>query len=48
MPLNRCWERIVWSDTPGVRQVVKVKPINNPLSLLTAAYQPDADKRRAA
>ncbi len=40
--------RMVWSDSAGVRQVVRVKPIGNPLSLLATAYRSDADWRRAA
>jgi hypothetical protein len=41
-------ERLVWSDSAGVRQVLRVKPITNPLSLLASAYRGDADRRRAA
>jgi hypothetical protein len=41
-------ERIVWSDTAGVKQVLRVKPITNPLSLLASAYRAESDKRRAA
>lgn len=40
--------RIVWSDTAGVRQVLRVKPISNPLGLLACAYRVENDKRRAA
>jgi hypothetical protein len=40
--------RVVWSDTAGVRQVLRVKPITNPLGLLACAYQVESDKRRAA
>lgn len=40
--------RIVWSDTAGVRQVLRVKPISNPLGLLAGAYRVANDKRRAA
>jgi hypothetical protein len=41
-------ERIVWSDTAGVRQVLRVKPITKSYSLLAAAYRAENDKRRAA
>ena len=40
--------RVVWSDTAGVRQVLRVKPISNPLGLLACAYGVENDKRRAA
>jgi hypothetical protein len=40
--------KIVWSDSAGVRQVLKLKPVNNPLSLLASAYRVDHAKRRAA
>ncbi len=40
--------RIVWSDTAGVRQVLRVKPISNPLGLLANAYRVESEKRRAA
>jgi hypothetical protein len=40
--------RIVWSDTAGVRQVLRVKPVSNPLALLASAYRTDPEKRRAA
>lgn len=39
---------IVWSDTAGVRQVLRAKPIAAPLSLLVSAYRTDPDRRRAA
>jgi hypothetical protein len=39
---------LVWSDTAGVRQVLKVKPITKPLSLLDAAYRGERLRRRAA
>jgi hypothetical protein len=39
--------RLVWSDTAGVRQVVRVKPITNPLSLLALAYRPEHERRAA-
>jgi uncharacterized protein YkvS len=40
--------KLVWSDSAGVRQVLKVKPINHPLSLLGQAYRAENKKRRAA
>ena len=40
--------RVVWSDTAGVRQVLRVKPISSPLGLLACAYRVESDKRRAA
>jgi uncharacterized protein DUF4007 len=40
--------RVVWSDTAGVRQVLRIKPISDPLGLLVCAYQVENDKRRAA
>jgi len=40
--------RMVWSDTAGVRQVLRVKPVSNPLVLLASAYRIENDKRRAA
>jgi hypothetical protein len=40
--------KIVWSDTAGVRQVLRLKSISDPLSLLSRAYRADNDKRRAA
>jgi hypothetical protein len=39
---------IVWSDTAGVRQVLRLKPIARPLSLLASAYRGDSDRQRAA
>jgi len=39
---------IVWSDTAGVRQVLRVKPVASPLSLLASAYGMSREKRRAA
>src|SRR5262249_24119958 len=39
-------QRIVWSDTAGVRQVHRVKPISDPHGLLASAYRTDLDKRR--
>lgn len=40
--------KIVWSDTAGVKQVLRTKPISDPYSLLARAYRADGDKRRAA
>jgi hypothetical protein len=40
--------RIVWSDSAGVRQVMKLKPIGRPLSLLASAYKADRAHGRAA
>jgi uncharacterized protein YkvS len=40
--------KIVWSDSAGVRQVLRLKAINSPLSLLAQAYRSDHKKRRAA
>jgi hypothetical protein len=40
--------RVVWSDTAGVRQVLRVKPITNPLGLLASAYRSENDRQRAA
>lgn len=40
--------RIVWSDTAGVRQVLRSKPISNPLVLLASAYRIENEHRRAA
>lgn len=40
--------KIVWSDTAGVKQVLRAKPISDPHSLLARAYRADSDKRRAA
>jgi hypothetical protein len=40
-------QRIVWSDTAGVRQVHRVKLISDPYGLLASAYRADNDKRRA-
>lgn len=40
--------RIIWSDSAGVRQVLRVKPVTAPLSLLASAYRADTDRRRAA
>jgi hypothetical protein len=40
--------KIVWSDTAGIKQVLRVKPISDPLALLARAYRYDNDKRRAA
>jgi hypothetical protein len=39
---------IVWSDTAGIRQVVRIKPISNPLSLLSSAYHVENEHRRVA
>lgn len=41
-------QRIVWSDTAGVRQVHRVRSISDPFDLLALAYRADTDKRRAA
>jgi hypothetical protein len=40
--------RLVWSDTAGVRQVLRIKQISNPLSLSASAYRAEHEKRRAA
>jgi hypothetical protein len=40
--------RLVWSDSAGVRQVLRVKPVTNPLTLLAAAFRAESEKRRAA
>lgn len=40
--------RMVWSDTAGVRQMHRIKPITDPFPLLTAVFRADSDKRRAA
>jgi hypothetical protein len=40
--------RIVWSDTAGVRQVMRVKRISEPLSLLASAYSSDSGRWRVA
>ena len=40
--------RLVWSDSAGVRQVLRVKPVTNPLALLAAAFRAETEKRRAA
>lgn len=40
--------RVVWSDTAGVRQVLRVKPITNPLALLASAYRVGSEKQWAA
>lgn len=40
--------KIVWSDSAGVRQVMKLKPIGRPLSLLASAYRVDRMRGRAA
>lgn len=40
--------RIVWSDTAGVRQVLRVKSVGNPLVLLASAYRIEDEKRRVA
>jgi hypothetical protein len=40
--------RVVWSDTAGVRQVLRAKPVSNPLVLLASAYRAENEKRRAA
>ena len=40
--------RVVWSDTAGVRQVLRVKPITDSLRLLAGAYRRESDRRRAA
>ena len=39
---------LVWSDSAGVRQMLRVKPVTNPLTLLAAAYRAETEKRRAA
>ena len=39
---------VVWSDTAGVRQVLRLKPMTNPLALLALAYRVENEKRRAA
>lgn len=39
--------RLIWSDMAGVRQVLRVKPITNPLGLLSMAYRADERKRAA-
>jgi hypothetical protein len=40
--------RIVWSDTAGVRQVLRTKPVTNAISLLASAYRGEARRLRAA
>ncbi|MDB6166019.1 MAG: hypothetical protein JWQ83_1159 [Lacunisphaera sp.] len=40
--------KIIWSDTAGVKQVVRLKPISKPYSLLAKAYVAGNSKRRAA
>jgi len=40
--------RIVWSDSAGVRQVLRVRPVSAPLALLALAYRADHEKRRVA
>lgn len=40
--------KIVWSDTAGIKQVLRLKQISDPLPLLGRAYRSDNDKRRAA
>ena len=40
--------KIVWSDTAGIKQVLRLKQISDPLPLLGRAYRSDSDKRRAA
>lgn len=40
--------RLVWSDSAGVRQVLRVKAISSPLSLLASAYRGENEKRWAA
>ncbi|HEY1707225.1 MAG TPA: DUF4007 family protein [Rhizomicrobium sp.] len=40
--------RIVWSDTAGVRQAMRVKAIATALPFLAAGYRSDHEKRRAA
>lgn len=40
--------RIVWSDTAGVRQAMRVKSISNALPFLASAYRVDHEKRRVA
>jgi hypothetical protein len=39
---------IVWSDTAGMRQALRLRPIANPLSLLASAYRAGSDKWRVA
>jgi hypothetical protein len=39
---------VVWSDTAGVRQVLRVKPVTNPIALLASAYGAAHEARRAA
>jgi hypothetical protein len=41
-------DRLVWSDTAGVRQVMKVKRIADPLALLASAYSGEPDRSRVA
>lgn len=40
--------KLVWSDTAGVKQVLRVKPIADPYLLLGRAYRAEAGRRRAA
>lgn len=40
--------RILWSDSAGVKQLIRVKPINSPYSLLARAYRGGSGRRRAA
>jgi hypothetical protein len=39
---------LVWSDSAGIKQVMRVKPITKPLSLLSQAYRPGISGREAA
>lgn len=40
--------RLVWSDSAGVRQMLRVKPVTDTLALLATAYRAETEKRRAA
>ncbi|WP_316162443.1 DUF4007 family protein [Bradyrhizobium sp. SZCCHNRI20481] len=40
--------RMVWSDSAGVRQIVRPKAIPDPYVLLATAYKGDPDRRRVA
>jgi len=40
--------RIMWSDTAGVRQVLRTKPLTSTMGLLTAAYRSEGKRLRAA
>jgi hypothetical protein len=40
--------KIIWSDTAGVKQVLRVKPITTPFSLLARAYRAENSKRKVA